>query len=349
MVTHFLKEDGSCYTEGERFYQPALAKTLEIIADEGAGEIYRGRLAQVIVKDMLNNNGLVRKDDLAQYHTLPGEIVKGEYRGYKIVSRGDQCDGASVIEILQILEHFPLGDYKPNDPTYIHLLAQAMFIGFADEFLPDWQQVSKALATRRVREIDVNKALPVPIDPKGLSPEGDTNHISVIDENRNAVSLTQSVGPPFGSKVANPELGFLYAYSYDMHQHPTQFYREKSSQSPTIVFKNSKPCMVIGSAGNVRIPASIVQTIVNIIDHKMPLEKAVATPRIFLTDQHLHIEASNLIEATLRKLENMGYNIKVYPELDGWFGKVHAILYDDQTQRVYGAADPRDCGAAGGY
>jgi gamma-glutamyltranspeptidase/glutathione hydrolase len=348
-VKHFLKEDGTCYAEGDRFCQPTLARTLEMIADEGSGEIYRGKLAQAIAKDMANNNGLIKKDDLAQYHTLAGEIVEGEYRGYKIVSRGDQCDGASVIEMLHILEHFPLSDYEATDPIYLHLLAQALYIGFADELLPDWQQVSKALASRRVREIDQEKALPVPIDPAGETGLGDTNHLSVLDEDGNAVSLTQSIGPPFGSKVANPELGFLYAYSYDMHQHPTRYYREKSSQSPTIAFHDGKPFMVLGSAGSVRIPASIVQTIVNVIDHKMTIENAVASPRVFLTDRHLNLEAFNVSDSTLGELEKMGYAIKAYPQLDGWFGRVHAILTDPVREEICGASDPRDNGSAGGF
>jgi len=346
---HFLKEDGSCYVAGETFRQPALARTLEIMANDGAGAFYKGKLAQAIAADMLNNNGLIRKDDLAQYHTLSGEIVDGNYRGHKIVSRGDQCDGASVIEILHILEHFQLSDYKLSDPQYLHILAQAMFIGFSDEYLPDWQQVSKALAVRRVREIELTKTLPVPIEPEKPARDGDTNHLSVIDEEGNAVALTQSIGPPFGSKVANPELGFLYAYSYNLAEHPLQYHREKSSQSPTIVFRDNQPYIVIGAAGNIRIPASIVQTIVNVIDHNMSLDEAVSSPRVFLTDQELHLEAAELPESTLTELQRLGYNIKVHDNFDGYFGRAHAILIDRLTKKIYGAADPRDYGAAGGY
>jgi gamma-glutamyltranspeptidase/glutathione hydrolase len=346
---HFLKEDGSCYVEGETFRQPALARTLEIMANDGAGAFYKGKLANAIVVDMLNNNGLIRKDDLAQYHTIPGEIVEGHYRSHRIVSRGDQCDGASVIEILHILEHFPLSEYKLTDPKYLHILAQSMFIGFSDEYLPDWQQVSKELAARRVREIDLEKAFPVPIEPKKTAKDGETNHLSVIDEEGNAVALTQSVGPPFGSKVANPELGFLYAFSYNMVDHPLQYHREKSSQSPTIVFQEDHPYIVIGSAGNVRIPASIVQTIVNVIDHNMSVDKAVSAPRLFLTDQELHLEAMELPESTITELNMLGYNIKTYDQLHGFLGRVHAILIDRTARTIHGAADPRDYGAAGGY
>ena len=346
---HFLKEDGSCYSEGERFVQPALARTLEIIADEGAGVLYRGKLARVIIDDMLSNGGLIREDDLAQFRPLSGQVVEGTYRDYDILSRGGQCDGASVIEVLQILEHFPLSEFQRTDPQYLHLLAQAMYLGHADEYLPDWQQVSKALAARRLREIDETQALAVPVKPASSANEGKTNHLSVIDEAGNAVSLTQSIGPAFGSKVVNPELGFFYAYSYDMNSDPVPYQREKTSQSPTIVLRDGKPFLVIGSAGSSRIPASIVQTIINVIDHKLSLEQAVAAPRLFLTENKLRMEVMGFPESTLQKLGELGYKIKQYDEIDGWFGRIHAIMVDASAKKLYGAADPRDNGAVGGF
>jgi len=346
---HFLKPDGTFYSEGERLIQPALARTLENIANEGTGSLYRGKLAEVIIRDMKNNQGLVTTEDLAQYRPRRGEIVSGNYRGYKIISRGDQCDGASVIEVLQVLEYFNLSDYQLDDPKYLHILAQAMTIGKLDEYLPDWQQTSEALAARRVREIDLNRALPVPIKPEAPEEEGYTNHLSVIDEQGNAVSLTQSIGPTFGSRVVNPELGFFYAYSYDMNNEPIPYQREKTSQSPTIILNDERPFIVLGSAGSSRIIASIVQILVNAIDHKMALEKAVASPRIFLYENELRIEAINMSNSTLEKLQSIGYKIKPYDQLNGWFGRIHGILVDSSTKKIYGVADPRDYGAARGY
>lgn len=346
---HFLKPDGSFYSEGDKLVQPALARTLEIIANEGAGSLYHGKLAEAIIEDMKNNQGLVTAEDLAQYKPRKGEIVRGNYRGYKIISRGDQCDGASVIEMLQILEHFNLADFQVNDPKYLHLITQAMVIGKLDEYLPDWQQTSDELADRRVREIDLEKALPVPVKPRIQQEEEHTNHLSVVDEQGNAVALTQSIGPTFGSKAVNPELGFFYAYSYDMNSDPIPYQREKTSQSPTIVLKDDKPFIVLGSAGSSRIPASIVQTIVNVIDHKMSLHKAVAFPRLFLYENELRIEAMQIPSSTLETLQLAGYKIKTYDGLNGWFGRIHGILIDDKDRKIYGAADPRDFGAAKGY
>lgn len=343
---HFLKEDGSLYVEGDNFSQPALAKTLESIAEKGAGILYRGSIAQAVVHDMLIHDGLIREDDLDQYRPLPGKIVKGNYRGYEIISRGDQCDGASVIEMLHILEHFLLADFKPEDPLYLHFLTQAIYIGHADEYLPDWQQISKALAARRVREIDEKRALPIPLKKSAL--EGETNHLSVVDDKGNAVSLTQSIGPSFGSKVVHPELGFFYAYSYDMNDDPIPYQREKTSQSPTIILDQGKLFLVLGSAGSSRIPASVVQTVVNVIDHKMTIDKAVSFPRLFLTEQELRLEGVLFQKLSLKQLEKFGYKLKIYDKFNPYFGRIHAILIDNQTKKIYGAADPRDAGASGG-
>jgi gamma-glutamyltranspeptidase/glutathione hydrolase len=253
-----------------------------------------------------------------------------------------------VIEMLQILEHFDLARHGFDDPVYLHLLAQAIYIGHMDESLPDWLQVSRELAARRAREIERTEALPLSIKPE--EPRlGDTNHLSVIDEGGNAVSLSQSIGPAFGSMVANPELGFLYAFSYDMNEEPIPYLREKTSQCPTIVMDGAGPFLILGAAGSSRIPASIVQTIVNVIDHKMGLDEAVSSARVFIADTELRLEGHKLSESTVSRLEELGYDMNVFEHLDGWFGRVHAILVDAESKKIYGAAGPRDWGDAGGF
>jgi len=343
---HFLKEDGSYYSVGDRFRQPALARTLEAIADRGAEVLYKGELADSIVTDMASNQGLVRTDDLAQYRPLPGEIVEGDYRGYRIVSRGGQCDGASVIEMLHILENFDLPKLFGEKSKYIHLMAQVLYLGNADEYLPDSRQVSQAHAAHRTREIDLTRRLPIPTRPPAEEKEGETNHLSVVDGERNAVSITQSIGPSFGSKAANPDLGFLYAYSYDMNDDPIPYQREKTSQSPTMVMKGDSLFLVLGSAGSSRIPGSIVQTIVNVIDHGMRLETAITAPRCFPNGRELRLESIDLTSGVLSNLETLGFQVRKYPSRDGYFGRVHAILFDSETNTLHGAADPRDSGAA---
>jgi len=343
---HFYHPDGSPYSEGETLRQPALARTLRAMAAEGADALYRGSLADAFVADMQANGGLVRHDDLDRYRPRAGEVVRGEYRGHEIVARGGNCDGASVIQMLQMLEHFDLSTYERTDPEYIHILAQTLYIASVDEHVPDWVQVSPAHAARRVREIDLTGALPMAL--RRPDPEGDTNHISVVDAQGNAVAITQSIGPNFGSKVASPQLGFFYAYSYDMNDDPVPFQREKTSQSPTMILKDDGPFLVLGSAGSGRIPGSIVRTAVNVIDHGMPLWDAVSARRWFLADDELRIEATGLTPAIEEALEQLGYELARYEGQDGYFARVHAVMVDPTDGSLWGASDPRDFGAAGG-
>jgi gamma-glutamyltranspeptidase/glutathione hydrolase len=248
--------------------------------------------------------------------------------------------------MLQILEHFDLAGYDTQNPEYIHIVAQALYVGLTDEYVPDWMQVSRAHAARRMREIDLDRAHPIPVQRSG--PDGDTNHLSVVDAMGNAVAITQSIGPNFGAKVAHPELGFFYAYSYDMNDEPVPFQREKTSQSPTMLLKDGKPFLVLGSAGSSRIPGSIVRTVVNVIDHGMPLDQAVAARRWFIAENELRIEATDLSSSSQEALQDLGYELNLYEGLDGYFARVHAVLVDPATGTLWGASDPRDFGAAGG-
>jgi gamma-glutamyltranspeptidase / glutathione hydrolase len=345
---HFFKADGSPYSTGEVFRQPALARTLRTMAQRGTESLYHGELADAFVADMERHRGIVGLDDLTQYRPREGEIVEGRYRGRRIVARGGNCDGASVVQMLQILEHFDLAAYaSTDDPEYIHILAQALYLGNVDEYVPDWIQVSPAHAARRAVEIDLFRALPTPVRGGDLPP-GETNHLSVVDSEGNAVALTQSIGPNFGSKVASPELGFFYAYSYDMNDEPVPFQREKTSQSPTMLLDGDRPFLVLGSAGSSRIPGSIVRTVVNVVDRGMPLGEALEARRWFIANNELRIEVEGLPDGVLGALENLGYILRSYNALDPYFASVHAVMADPATGVLYGASDPRDHGGAGG-
>lgn len=344
---HFYREDGSPYSEGEILRQPALARTLRIMARDGVESLYGGELADAFVADMERHGGLVRHDDLAQYRPTAGEIVEGHYRGRRVVARGGNCDGASVVQMLQMLEGFDLAGYAVDDPEYIHILAQTLYLGSVDEYLPDWIQVSPAHAARRAMEIDLSRALPTPVRG-GNVPEGDTNHLSVVDAAGNAVALTQSIGPNFGAKAASPELGFFYGFSYRMNDGPVSSQREKTSQSPTIVLEGDRPFLVLGSAGSSRIPGSVVRTVVNVVDHGMSLGEALEARRWFIANNELRIEAHDLRESVLRALERLGYTLRPYQGIDPYFASVHVVMVDPDTGILHGASDPRDHGAAGG-
>ena len=187
------------------------------------------------------------------------------------------------------------------------------------------------------------------MDPDCLPKGESTTQVSIIDQWGNTVSLTQTLGRSFGAKVANPELGFFYAYSYDMNDEPVPLQREWTSQSPTMLLRDGRPFMVLGSAGSNRIPGSIVRVAVNVIDHEMTLEEAMAARRWYMPDrEELRIEVDGLPQATWDALEALGYALHTYPEPDGYFARVHAVMVDPASGRLFGAGDPRDYGGAGG-
>ena len=345
---NFFKPDGSAYSAGELFRQPALARTLEVLAREGSDALYGGSLAAAIVADMEANDGLVRGEDLAQYAPLVGPIVRGSYRGFEIAARGGNCDGASVIQMLQTLENFDLARYEITDPEYVHILAQTLRFATEERHGPDDIQISREHAAELARAIRSGRAGPSAPEGGGEG-EGETNHLSVVDREGNAVAITQSIGNSFGAKVANPELGFFYAYSYDMNDEPVPLQREWTSQSPTLLLRDGRTFMVLGSAGSNRIPGSIVRIAVNVIDHGMTLEEAMAARRWYMPDeQELRIEVDGLPQGTWDALEAMGYALHTYPEPDGYFARVHAVMVDPASGTLYGAGDLRDYGGAGG-
>jgi gamma-glutamyltranspeptidase/glutathione hydrolase len=170
----------------------------------------------------------------------------------------------------------------------------------------------------------------------------------VVDAAGNAVAMTQSIGPTFGSKVAHPELGFFYAFSYDMNEDPIPNQREWTSQSPTMLEKDGRLFLVLGSAGSNRIPGSIVRTAVNLIDHGMTLEEALEARRWYIAAGELRFENVDLPESTLEGLRSLGYTLRPYDDWDGYFARVHAVMVDPETGMLHGAGDPRDVGGAGG-
>ena len=346
---YFLKKDGSFYSEGEVFKQPALARTLEVLAERGAESLYRGELAEAILRDMREHGGLIRREDLERYRTYPGEIVEGNYRGFRVIGRGDQCNGASVIEMLQILQQFRPQQLAADPARFYHLFAQATYLGLLDTYLFDWIQVSPVLAMRRAREIDPDRALPVPVRPAPPEEAGWTTHLSVVDGEGNAAAVTQSIGPVFGSKVVNPELGFFYAYSYRMNDAALPLSRDKTNQSPTMVLRGDRLFMVLGAAGGMRIPMAIAATIVNVIDRKMDLFRAVAAPRVFLSSGALSVETADMPAPVLSDLTQMGYKLRRFEGRHPLFAKVQAVLIDTLSGRRYGASDPRDYGKAAGF
>lgn len=177
----------------------------------------------------------------------------------------------------------------------------------------------------------------------------DTTHLSVMDAEGNAVALTTSIGPRFGARVATPELGFLYAHSYRMRSSPEPRARDYTEMTPTIVLRDGRPFLVVGAAGSERIPGAILHVLSNVIDRGMPLEQAVAAPRVFSPDGkrvRMHDDTSAAVVEALRA---RGFRLELVPRgISRHLGIVQAVMFDAASGEFTGAADPVYDGSAAG-
>lgn len=363
---YFLKNDGSTYKGGELLVQKDLAKTLKLIQKEGPKAFYKGAIADLIVKDMEKNGGIITKEDLRTYKPVWRKPVVGNYRGYDIISMAPPSSGGiHIIEILNIMENANIGDMGFGSINTISLMTEAMRQAYADrsEYLgdPDFVKVpvekliDKDYAKSIFKKINLNRATPSKNVKPGLGKESNnTTHYSVADKWGNAVSVTYTINASYGSAAAVDGAGFLLNNEMDDFSikpgvpniyglvggdanaiEPNK--RPLSSMSPTIILKDGKLFMVVGSPGGARIITTVLQVISNVIDHKMNISEAVSAPRFhmqWLPDE-IRIEKFGMTKDTIKALENKGYKIVELPDM----GDVNAILIDDNI--FYGTMDPR--------
>ena len=368
----FFKPDGSTYQPGERLKQPELARSLKLIAAQGADGFYKGETASKIVKAVNEAGGRMSLQDLANYNAVAREPVKGNYRGYEIVSMPPPSSGGiHIIQILNILEGYPLKDYGQNSAQTIHLMAEAMQLAYADraEYLGDADFVDVPVSGLTARPyadklrtlIDPNKATPA-ATIKANNPlpyESDqTTHFSIVDKDGNAVANTYTLNFSYGTGLVADGTGILLNNEMDDFSAkpgvPNGYgllggeansveadKRPLSSMSPTLVFKDSKPYIVTGSPGGSRIITTVTQVISNVIDHDMNIAEATHAPRIhdqWLPDE-IRIEKALNID-TIRKLESMGHTVSPQSAM----GSTQSIMITPSG--VYGSSDPRIVDAA---
>ncbi len=365
---NFLKPDGSAWQAGETFRQPNLARTLRLIAEQGVRAFYRGELADAMTRDVAAHGGFWRKEDLLNYRAQPGVVVRSAYRGYQVVSAGGRAWGNTLSEMLNILSHFKLSQGEPTAEE-IELIARVIAQALADrpqelgtlKPKPDGYSLellsSPAFAAERAelirQRLRTGSSNAPTRPPEGGTPNiesnielRDTTHLSVMDVAGAAVSLTTSIGPSFGARVATPELGFLYAHSYRMRSAPQPRERDLTEMTPTIVFKGGQPLLAVGAAGSERIPSAILQVISNALDRRWTLERAMLAPRIFCVEQKLRLH-QGFAPATIEALRDRGFEIEIVPpDAARHQGLAHAVQYDPVTKTYFGAADPGDSGSA---
>lgn len=372
----FFKEGGVSYMPGEILVQKDLAETLKLISGNGPDEFYEGEIAAKIARFMKERGGLITERDLKEYRAALREPVRGDYRGYEIYSMPPPSSGGvHLIEILNILEGFPLGEYGHNTAKTINLMAEAMKFAYADrsEHLgdPDFKEVpvkeltSKEYAAKLRERMSPGRVTPsVRIKPGEMPREEgpDTTHFSVIDSNGNMVSNTYTLNFDYGSKITVPGTGILLNNEMDdfsmkpgepnayglvggSANAPAPGKRMLSSMTPTIVLKDGEPFLVTGSPGGSLIITTVLQIITNVVDFGMNISEATNAPRVhhqWLPDK-LRIERG-ISGDTLRILTERGYTI----DTGNTMGSAQSIM--KKGEFIYGASDPRRPGGlAEGY
>jgi len=358
----YLKPDGSAYEEGEVFKNPQVARVLRALAESGPEVFYRGWIAEAIVKDAKKNGGYIRASDLEDYAPQPATVVRTSYRGYEIVTLGRHAWGNTLAEMLNILGHFRL---RPGGPTTRDVELFARIIRQALDDRPQLlgslkpkpggyalEEISSTeFAAQRAEQIrrEMESAGVPPSAPDDSTERGETTHLSAMDAEGNAVALTTSIGPRFGSRVATPELGFLYAHSYRMRSDPTPHERDLTEMTPTIVLRDGRPILAIGAAGSAMIPGAILHVLSYVIDRGYPLEKAMQAPRIAWSGSTLRVH-EDWPRAFAERLRARGFTkMDVLPRtINRHLGIVQAVLLDEKSGEFVGAADPVYDGAAAG-
>ena len=281
----FLKPDGTPYRLGERFRQPALARTLRRIAATGPETFYRGEIAAAIAADMTANGGFVSREDLAGYAVRPLRIVRGEYRGHQLVATGSPPSGYMLIEALQVLEHVDAAAL--DEPAWATMLCRALGLAREDrDTLPgpaverEDRMLSTEWAKQRASHLAVSNDTSNAVGESADAEPDHTSHLSVIDADGMIVAMTQSLGPEYGSRVATPGLGFLYAVTMGSYKDGAPKTRPNLSQSPIMVLDGDDPMLVLGAAGGGRIPSAIVSVISRWIDRQNSFADAMKKPRV---------------------------------------------------------------------
>ena len=367
----FYKPDGQPYEIGDTLVQQDLGNSLRAIAEQGPSAFYEGEIALKFVADMAVNGGLITVEDLKSYRAVIREPVRGSYRGYEIVSMPlPSSGGIHVIQILNLLESFPIAELGHNSAATIHRMAEAMKLAYADrsEYLGDTDFVevpvqgliSKGYAAELVKQIDLARARPAAdIKPGDPAPyESDqTTHYSVMDQNGNIVSTTYTINFSYGTGITAAGTGILLNNEMDDFSAkpgvPNAYglvggeanaiepgKRPLSSMTPSIVLQDGEPFLVTGSPGGSRIITTVLQLIMNVVDHQMNVAEASVAPRVhhqWLPDE-LRVE-EGISPDTARLLQELGHTVSAQESM----GSTQSIMRREDG--LYGYSDTRRRGS----
>ncbi len=367
---YFLK-DNKPYEAGEIFKQPDLAKMLKRLANKGVEDFYNGKIAKMIDADMRENGGLLRYDDL---NLIPWPVerkpLSASYRGLRIDTMPPPGAGKPLLFVLSMLDMVPQ-DFEFKEPflkdlLLIHLIRRALLERDGKPFHPLFSslidnevdmlnpQYIKKTMEEILEKLDI---MLYPAIPTYDESSGETTHLSVIDKDGTAVSLTQSVERVYGSKAAAEGLGFLYnnyLYDFDYNKPEHPFYLRPNhvpwaTVSPTLVYNDDKIWIAIGSPGSERVLSALTQFMVNITELGMSVGESMKAPRLHCSMGGLvSLEAQRFPEGLTTYLEKKGYRIRELEPYAFYIGALHGVLKKHDNSGFQGIADVRRDGLAAG-
>ncbi|PWL28706.1 MAG: gamma-glutamyltransferase [Roseivirga sp. XM-24bin3] len=377
MPDFFLAEEGNEWKEGDTVSIPELAATLTLIRDNGRDGFYKGKTAQLIVEEMERGDGLISLEDLEKYDAVWREPITGTYHEYGFISMPPPSSGGiALAQLFNSVEDLNLSELGFHSVAAIHAIVEAERRVYADrsKHLGDMDfynvplngLLEKNYSTQRMRDFNPEKATRSAAIQAG-SPAGyeseETTHLSVVDAEGNAVSVTTTLNGGMGSKVFVGGAGFLLNNEMDDFSikpgEPNMYglvggeansiapeKRMLSSMTPTIVTKDDKLFMVVGTPGGSTIITSVFQTILNVVDFGMTMQEAVDAPRFhhqWLPDL-VRYEGTGIDSVVVAKLKGMGHDMRGGSTI----GRVDAILVLPDG-RLEGGADPRGDDTADGF
>ena len=369
------------YKSGDTIFNKMYANTLREIMNKGADGFYKGKVAEDMIETISQSGGIMTMEDLSEYQSVWRDPVRFKYKGYDIISMSFPSSGGVILgQMMKAIESFDLSKIKHNSPEYVQLLTEIERRAFADRSdlmgdpdfmkLPVYEFMDKEYVESRMKNFSWDQATPSSEIKPGeiiFNESYETTHFSIVDKEGNAVSVTTTLNNSFGSKVYVENSGFFLNNEMDDFSskpgYPNFFgvigseansiqpkKRMLSAMTPTIVLKNNKPHLILGSPGGPSIITSVFQTILNVVEYNMDVNKAVSSPRfhhqwypdLIVMENEAYSDELNSILSKKKylivKLPIEEETLGVYKRSD--IGAVDAILINENGE-VFGGADLR--------
>ncbi len=366
--------DGFAYEPGDTFTNPDLAATFRLIAEKGPDVFYKGEIAQKIIDAVREKGGIMTLEDLGAYQTLETAPLTGKYKSYSLFTAPPPaCGGLHVIQLLNIISHWPVHEWGGGSAAFIHHLGEALRFVFADRArylgdpkfvdIPIEELTSPEYAQKTADRIQAESISgyypPAAFHPREMDKEN-TTHLCAVDRQGNIVSLTQSINLFFGTGIVPENTGFIlnnhmndFTPQPGNPNSPEPGKQPRSNMAPLILFKNNQPFLALGSPGGARIFPSLTQILVHIIEFNLSLDEAIEAPRFFTYSSEgkpepLYLE-SRFPQSALDHLKSLGNDIIIREAYDNYFGGAQGLMFPPGRNIILGGADSRRDGGGAGY